>query len=379
MILNNYVTCIIILFSSAIIITESPPNHALSEAFATDQPLAETRYVTYFNPYDLIKIQYPSYWNKSDIFENHLIMFESPLDTVGVIIQNMPTPGISIDEFTMNIISIIRTYFPHAQILDTKLASLGNESSVQDLLFTYEHDNLTSKILLKIRSFEDSTFMFAYYSDQVLFDRFYPIANHMYRSVQSPEFTKIFDIDINKNESIEYPNQNDYLHYDAVSNNTHDVKNTSKRAINDNYLDYKNQNLDLEFKYPGELKVVDLPQGVLMTSQNKMFGGSVAKIPLNNYTMDEFITSQILHLNESLDDFSILNSSISDILDFPTQMISFNYTKDFDSFQGVQIWKQVGESVFIITFYADTAYFEKYLPQIGGILSTLEFTKGIGP
>jgi hypothetical protein len=158
-------------------------------------PLQDTEFNEYYDPFSMIKISYPSFWQKSDIVDTGIISFVSPINTVGVIVQNTPTPNATIDEITMNTISSIKENFLNATILDITTSTSADNSTIQNLTFTAMNGKDTEKVLLLSKIFEDRTYTFLYYADDILFDQFFPLTSVMLYSFQIPYFNNAFSLE----------------------------------------------------------------------------------------------------------------------------------------------------------------------------------------
>ena len=62
-------------------------------------PINATNFLDYYNSTVMIKIKYPSFWQKPIPISNDAISFSSPVKSIGIIIQNKPVPNVSIDEY----------------------------------------------------------------------------------------------------------------------------------------------------------------------------------------------------------------------------------------------------------------------------------------
>jgi hypothetical protein len=102
---------------------------------------------------------------------------------------------------------------------------------------------------------------------------------------------------------------------------------------------------------------------------------SVRNIPLNNISENDFIDVHILSLNSTLKDFNILNSSISDLLGYPTQMILFSYKNGTEKYKEMEFWKIAEDHVYIFSYSAQSEQiFDKFLPVVTKMIESLEVT-----
>ena len=94
----------------AIYVFQSSLSLAYSQSSNNDSSLYDN-FLTYYNPFTMIKIQYPSFWEVYEILDSKTVSFISPLKTTGVIVHNMPTPGESPDEVLMKMLVKIKTIY----------------------------------------------------------------------------------------------------------------------------------------------------------------------------------------------------------------------------------------------------------------------------
>ena len=152
----------------------------------------------------MIKIQYPSFWEVYEILDSKTVSFISPLETTGVIVHNMPTPGESPDEVLMKMLVKINNNLPNVAITNTNVSNAGDGSTIQRLMFTYGDDSNpnTYKVFQLLKTYKDETLIFTYQSTESLFDRFFPLVSQMYDSYQVPSFNNVFPTDIDLEDSL---------------------------------------------------------------------------------------------------------------------------------------------------------------------------------
>ena len=314
-----------------------------------------TKFLNYYDPYEMIKIQYPSFWTIMTQSNSNEISFQSPITNTGVIIQNKPSINESLDEITMNMISSIQTKFPNVQILNTDLSEDSSNLATQTLLFRYGEENNSYKILLFIKIYDDRTIVFTYYSEENLFDRFFPLASHMYSSLQMPSFVNIFE----PVRDLENLNQSHHL------NDSQGNKSQTQQANKTILSNYENQKLSLSLKYPANLKKIEANDGLIFSSKDDGIAITASRIPLSNSSYNDFVVDHMISLNQTLHNFSVINSTTTNLLGYPTPMILFTYENGTQYFKGLQLWKFVDNSLFVYTYFANSyEKFDAFMPQI---------------
>jgi hypothetical protein len=164
----------ILLFTVSIYVFPSSFFLAYSQTSSDDGVSTHNRILTYYNTFTMIKIQYPSFWEASDVSDSGIVSFTSPLEYTGAIVYSMPTPGESPDEVLTNMLVKIKNNLPNAFITNTSVSSAKDGSTIQSLVFTYGDDSNPNiyKVFQLFKTLKDETFIFTNYSTETQFDRF---------------------------------------------------------------------------------------------------------------------------------------------------------------------------------------------------------------
>ena len=164
----------------------------------------QNNFLTYYNPFTMVKIQYPSFWEASEFPDNKIVSFVSPLETTAVIVHNMPTPSKSADEVLTNMLLKIKNNLSNVIITNTSISDSDDGSAIQTLTFTYGNDSNPNiyKVFQVLKTNKDETYVFTYHSTESLFDRFFPLASQMYNSYQVPSFDNVFPSDVYSIDSV---------------------------------------------------------------------------------------------------------------------------------------------------------------------------------
>lgn len=157
-------------------------------------------FLTYLNPTDGIKIQYPSYWRVSQtgLRDNtNIVAFYSPLENLSdtfsehVIVslteysQNMP-----LNDYSNLVNSVIRA--PGVTVLDSKLISLTDGNPAQTIVFIPPPSGISStllkpEVMLIWTVKANKVYTISYNADSPNYSKYLPIVEKM---VESFEITK---------------------------------------------------------------------------------------------------------------------------------------------------------------------------------------------
>ena len=187
----RFLLCFIFISFIIIYVLSFVPIKAYTQSELSNSPNA-TKFLNYYNSSVMIKIKYPSFWQKPIPIDNNTISFLSPVNTIGIIIQNKPISNVSIDEISLKMINDIKNSFPNAKILNMNVSNSTDDSIIQKLEFTYGIIPDTFRELQITKLTEGRAYTFIYYADNALFNQFYPIASVMYDSLQTPKFANTF-------------------------------------------------------------------------------------------------------------------------------------------------------------------------------------------
>jgi hypothetical protein len=360
--------------------------HSLSinfgETYAQSQiinPIDSPKFLNYYNSSVMIKIKYPSFWQKPIPVANDTIFFLSPVKTMGVIIQNKPTSNESIDEISLKTINDIKNSFSNVKILNMNISTSKDGSIIQKLEFTYGSSPDTFRELQVLKLNEDRAFTFIYYADNALFNQFFPIASIMYNSLQTPKFFNTFSQEqilnpLKLDKQINQPIKS-AKNITIPSNLPIVNKQNNQSSILSNDSIFYNKLLGIKIQYPNSLNKIESDRGASFNSYNKSIGVTLVNIPINNMTESDFIAAHIMSLNNSLTNFDVINASTSDLLGYPTQMIVFSYNNGAQLYKGMQFWKIAEDHVYIFTYYAQSdRLFDKFLPLITKMVDSLQLT-----
>jgi hypothetical protein len=178
----------------------------------------------------------------------------------------------------------------------------------------------------------------------------------MYTSYQVPAFNNVFPTDIYSTDS-QANNKNDY----------HSMNDQEELSV------YSNNTLGLEIRYPIWMNKIEKPNGVELTFPDKNAGVIVAVSEVNNSPGENYVTSHLLYLNQSLDNLHVLNTSRTDLMGFPTAKIMFTYDNATQLYKGMQFWNIKENQARLFTYFAPSErVFDELLPTINRMLETLK-------
>ncbi len=336
--------------------------NSVSAEQTNEKQAIQSEFANYYNPYSMIKIQYPTYWNVTENQSINLVTFKSPIESVGVYVQNKLSPHVSLDETTMNILALLENNLSNVRLYNTDITLLDNNNVIQTIEFTYGKEPDSYKVIIKLRTHEDRLFIFSYFSQEELFNRFYPLAYYMYDSVQTPSFDSIFGSDrivqLSNESGYGFSNGSEY----PISNKSLNISPNSTRD-SEEYLNYTNKQLGIKIEYPSNLTKIEQEKGVFFSDTNKNLNIILASMPISYNNTNDFSVNHLLDLNKTLENLNIINSSTSEIMGKPTEMILFNYKNGTELYTGTQIWTVTGNNAYIFTFYApNVKIFDEGLP-----------------
>jgi hypothetical protein len=150
--------------------------------------------------------------------------------------------------------------------------------------------------------------------------------------------------------------------------------NANKGIIDSSgYLTYRNNSLGLEIQYPNSLNKVENNRGVEFVFPNKTAGAILATSEVKPTERGNYVMSHLLHLNKSLDNLFILNTSRSDAMGYPTATILFTYDNNTEPYKGMQFWNIKEGQARLFTYYAPAdKVFNELLPTVDKMLKTIK-------
>ena len=153
------------------------------------------------------------------------------------------------------------------------------------------------------------------------------------------------------------------------------TSNTANQTIGDHdrFLTYSNKSLGLEIQYPIWLNKTEQNKGVEFLFPNKIAGVTLVNSTVESTLSNNSALNHLLHLNKSLDNLFILNTTKSDVFGYPTPTILFTYDNDTELYKGMQFWKIKDDHSRIFTYYAPAdKVFGELLPTIDRMLKTIK-------
>jgi hypothetical protein len=151
--------------------------------------------------------------------------------------------------------------------------------------------------------------------------------------------------------------------------------NTANQTMidNDRFLAYSNKSLGLEIQYPIWLNKTEQGRGVEFVFPNKNAGVILENSSIESTSSNNSALNHLLHLNKSLDNLFILNTSRSDVMGYPTPTILFTYDNDTELYKAIQFWKIKDDHARLFTYYAPAdRVFDEFLPAIDRMLKTIK-------
>ncbi len=143
----------------------------------------------------------------------------------------------------------------------------------------------------------------------------------------------------------------------------------------ENFATYENKNLGIKIEYPRNLDKIENNRGSTFTNEGSTLGVIIGNIPLKNTSLSDFRTQQILQLSQTLTNFKITNSKVSDIMGYPTQMLLFNYDNGTQLYRGLQFIKISDDNAYVFTYFAPhIVIFREFLPTVKEMFDSLQLS-----
>jgi eukaryotic-like serine/threonine-protein kinase len=148
-------------------------------------------YITYENPTYKIRLTYPPYLKKQEEISGEIIFFLSPQDSttdafpanLDIIVQNISSQPMSLEEFTNISIAQIREMVPDYVITDSRKATLSKESAYL-LSYTGTQGLLKLKWMSVYTIKNDTLYLITYTAGSDKFSTYLPTVSKMLDSFE---------------------------------------------------------------------------------------------------------------------------------------------------------------------------------------------------
>lgn len=321
-----------------------------------------------------VKIQYPANWSRIEIPSLSGVLFFPPIDPVGVIVQNNPALDYTPDNGLLNEISSMQESIPNLKII--KYNSYGNDNTPeQEIMFTYG-DNVTVNNVYQFKKIDNHTVHeFTFFADKRFFDKYGILADRMLNSFVSPSNHSTL---LDNGLRLTTPNEM------AVSTGTgNNIENSitneksvdsglEKSTIRPNFIQYENQGNGMNFTYPDFFNLTESINGIYLVTDNKSTGFYVDFKPSNGQSLTNFSNSQSTYLENRFENYNVVNSSLENIFDVPTQMVHFNYLNNSEPSDALQLITVKGDRGIIFTYFSPHSSFNIFLPFIIDIVESMK-------
>jgi eukaryotic-like serine/threonine-protein kinase len=152
---------------------------------------AAAGYITYENPTYGIKMTYPAYLKKQEEISGEIVFFISPQDSttdafpanLDIIVQNISSEPVSLDEFTNFSIGQIGEMVPDYNITDSRKATLSKEDA-HLLSYTGTQGLLKLKWLSVYTIKNDTLYLVTYTAGADKFAKYLPVVSKMLDSFE---------------------------------------------------------------------------------------------------------------------------------------------------------------------------------------------------
>ncbi|MDF0682326.1 MAG: hypothetical protein P0116_15325, partial [Candidatus Nitrosocosmicus sp.] len=145
-----------------------------------------------------------------------------------------------------------------------------------------------------------------------------------------------------------------------------------KSTIRPNFIQYENQGNGMNFTYPDFFNLTESINGIYLVTDNKSTGFYVDFKPSNGQSLTNFSNSQSTYLENRFENYSVVNSSLENIFDVPTQMVHFNYLNNSEPSDALQLITVKGDRGIIFTYFSPHSSFNIFLPFIIDIVESMK-------
>jgi len=317
-------------------------------------------------------IEYPSFWNKYEIPDINGTLYQSPLKTVGVLIQNITTVNSTPDEIYTKLILSMRESLSNLDIIKNNSTDL-NGTNIETLEYSYGKNSNNFKILQVMVIDNNNINSFTYFAEDILYDSFYPLIENM-RDVFL-NLTENSSTSVNKeiNPTIK-PVQNKSITegLENKSSDTNSVGQPPNTVANVNSTStYRNPYLGIIAEYPSSLKKTEGDNGVSFLIDDTA-GIIIGLVPSTYTSLENFTSQHLSNLKSSLEDYRVTNMSQANLFTNPTQMILFDYQNNSKPYRGMEFITMDGTDAYIFTYFSTVDTFEKYMSIISDMVESIE-------
>jgi hypothetical protein len=381
--MNKFAYGICLLFFSTILFLTLSSNEILSKRYAQVFGSNDDVNISNFLDYEFsspLSIKYPNNWNVIEITSINGTLFEAPVRNIGVIVQFHEINGFNTFETTN--ISSLQSTLGELNVENSTTMKTSSGSIFQNLTYSYVKDSIEIKVMQLTKNNMKQIYSFTYFSPTTQYYQFLPFANAMYNSLQSIIYQKVFGDSMNNlSYSMSDTNQSSQTGSDlgrselpANDNFTHsiNVNNTNLDLRDQTTLEYLNPYLGISASYPINFQKNEFDNGVAFISNGGNIGFTIGYAPSMQMPLDSFANNQITYLNDTFEDFKIINSSVSQIYEEPTLVSMFSYSNNSIPYIGMMFITVDENNAYIFTYFAKDELFNDYLDAIVRILNSIE-------
>ncbi|MDN5847263.1 MAG: hypothetical protein L0H53_13430, partial [Candidatus Nitrosocosmicus sp.] len=339
-----------------------------------------TEYIGHF-PVTSPIIQYPFYWEKVEVPNIDGILFESPLDSTGVIIQIQPLLNMSIEDHITKEIIMIRQTFPNVEFSEYGIDIESITNGIPFLTYTFGQESNLFKATHFMKTFDKNLILFTFYSKSELYDKYSPTVARMLTSFQVPVLKPIFSPqEINSyflKPTVSEEDTLPQLNNDNILSKKNEISLQNQTNFNQgrpvSYSNYSDTALGIELTYPNIFKPFTTPNGVNLIANNGTLGFYIDIRTSMDRDLEQFTRAQIDFLSKKLQGFSLLDSDQVSMFNEPTNMLWFSYNNNSKLYQGLEFITLNGTKSYVFNYFSEKDMFRSNLDLIKGITDTIDF------
>jgi hypothetical protein len=332
----------------------------------------------------MLSIKYPLNWSVVEIAKINGTLFQSPKENVGAIVQRLSIETIdTINGSNLSTyVTELKNKLSGINILNSTSFNNPDGTIFQNLTYTYLKDGTNTKVMQLSKVYEDSKFTFTFFSPTEQFFQYVPIINTMSQSLKSTIFKDVFAI-----QSINYSKVSDIGVNSSLSNLMAENLSTEKNLDIDNSTNFQNENqsltditlfeysnpyIGIKALYPSTFHKYETDNGMILTWNNGSSGFTLGQTPSMEMSIDDFSANQVIYLNETLDNFQIINYSISQIYEYPTQILMFSYNNNSVPYKSMMFITLDMDDAYLYTYFSPEQIFDDHLDAVIRILDSIE-------
>ena len=354
-----------ILFSTFTTISTFHRDNLIANSQSDNSEVTSPNFENYQTP-ETIMIQYPENWKKIELPSLDGVLFHSTSDFVGVIVQNRPANNIT-ESALLNEISIMLQNLPD-MLINNFTSTNANNIFQQEIIFTFANNSSKEQVYQFKKMENNRLYQFTFFANKDLFDIYIPIASKMFSSFITPSNqSSIFlddnmtlkrPISIDTDRSIENASNKESV------NSENGEKDQNNRTKSFEIIEHEDLSKGINFSYPAFFNLTENDNGIHLLTDNGTTGFLIDLQPPIGQPLSNFTNAQVSYLENTLQNFSIVNSIQETVFQRPAELVYFNYANNSKTFDGLQIITADTDRGYIFTYFSPRESFNLFLPYI---------------